>query len=322
MAQMSFLPLDSIVSAQLDDAVACFERRQMAEQHASRLRHRLQWVHTPTQTRLQRVDAESGVCIADLGLQCPELIRLHDDHAQQRIQAFAESAACDAELAQVEQDNAKTSFARVPDVVIRILDALRRHDLLDHYRVVGTYCLFAYEAAAKVSFEPAALATNDVDLLWDVQSRIRFVQRMSKPPRLMLDVLRTADPTFKRDESQKESAINVDGFSVDFLRRQEPCHTDAFPISGHDGDVYPVQAGSAQLLLSSPRFDQVVVGADGRMALMRTVDPLTFVRVKRRLSESDSREFIKRERDRRQAEAVQALMDAGRLRSRLSARLA
>lgn len=218
----------------------------------------------------------------------------------------------------MELDNSGTSFARVPDVVIRILDALWRHELIDHYRVVGTYSLFAYETAAKASLEPAAIATNDVDLLWDVQSRIRFVQRMSNPPRLMLDVLRTADPSFKRDESQKESAINAAGFSVDFLRRQEPSkHTDAFPISGHDGDVYPVQAGSAQVLLSSPRFDQVVVGTDGRMALMRTIDPVTFVHVKRRLCQSESREFIKRARDRRQAEVVQALLDARRLRSTL-----
>lgn len=162
-----------------------------------------------------------------------------------------------------------------------------------------------------------------MDLLWNVQSRIRFVQRMSNPPKLMLDVLRSADPTFRRDESQKESAINAAGFSVDFLRRLEPCkHSDAFPISGHDGDVYPVQAGSAQLLLSSPRFDQVVVGTDGRMALMRTIDPLAFVQVKRALSVSDSREFIKRARDRRQAEAVQALLDSGRLRSQLLAKAA
>ncbi|WP_416757443.1 GSU2403 family nucleotidyltransferase fold protein [Roseateles sp. So40a] len=139
----------------------------------------------------------------------------------------------------------------------------------------------------------------------------------------MLDVLRTGDPTFRRDESQKESAINAAGFSVDFLRRLEPCkHSDAFPISGHDGDVYPVQAGSAQLLLSSPRFDQVVVGTDGRMALMRTIDPLAFVQVKLALSVSDSREFIKRARDRRQAEAVQALLDSGRLRSQLLAKAA
>ncbi|OWQ48397.1 hypothetical protein CDL60_07435 [Roseateles noduli] len=164
------------------------------------------------------------------------------------------------------------------------------------------------------------LKQNDVDLLWDVQARLSFVARFTDPPSSMIDVLRAADPSFERNEEQKESAINSAGFSVDFLRREETEHGQlAFSISGRDGDVYPVQAPSAQLLLSSPRFDQTVVGANGRMALMRTIDPVTFVQVKRWISDKSDRNVVKRIRDRHQAEVVQALMDAGRLRSKLSA---
>ena len=41
---------------------------------------------------------------------------------------------------------------------------------------------------------------------------------------------------------------------------------------------------------------------------------LTFVEFKRWMSERPSRDFIKRGRDRRQAEAVQQLIDEGRLK--------
>ena len=125
---------------------------------------------------------------------------------------------------------------------------------------------------------------------------------------------RLADPTFQRDENHIESAINDSAFSVDFLRRQEPVpDPDAFPISGKDGDVFPVKARRAQLFLNARMFEQPIVGLDGRITCMRTINPETFVEFKRWMSEQPDREFLKKGRDRRQAEAVQQLIDEGRL---------
>ena len=51
-----------------------------------------------------------------------------------------------------------------------------------------------------------------------------------------------------------------------------------------------------QKLLSVPRFDQVVVGIKGGMALMRSVDPLNFARIKRKLPEDLQRDPLKNPR--------------------------
>ena len=131
----------------------------------------------------------------------------------------------------------------------------------------------------------------------------------------IVQLLQLVDPTFERDEEQKESAINATGFAVDFLRRLEPDGGPAFPISDVEGDVYPVQAENAQHFLSSPNFEQVVIGIDGSMARMRTVDPQVFVDFKTWMCDLQGRDFIKRGRDRRQADAVQKLLDEGRLQS-------
>ena len=80
----------------------------------------------------------------------------------------------------------------------------------------------AYEAAAGVRIVPGALATQDVDLLWDARKRVQFVIDLGKDAGSMLAVLMRADPSFRRksDEGQNESAINDKGFEVDFIRRE------------------------------------------------------------------------------------------------------
>lgn len=75
-----------------------------------------------------------------------------------------------------------------------------------------------------------------------------------------------------------------------------------------------MQAVRASVLTAAPRFAHVVISATGRMAHMRTVAPATFVALKRWLAEkAPGRAAVKRRRDRRQADVVQALIDEGLL---------
>ena len=52
-----------------------------------------------------------------------------------------------------------------------------------------------------------------------------------------------------------------------------------------------------------------MVGATGSMAVMRTVDPRTFVEFKRWMAKQRTRPAPRRQRDARQADIVQALLD-------------
>ena len=69
----------------------------------------------------------------------------------------------------------------------------------------------------------------------------------------------------------------------------------------------------AKLLTEAPRFEHIVIGATGSMALMRTVAPTSFVAFKRWLAERPGRPPIKQRRDTLQAGIVQELMDEGLL---------
>lgn len=135
-----------------------------------------------------------------------------------------------------------------------------------HFTVVGTHALYAYETAAGVRIEQDALATQDVDLLWDTRKRVQFVHDMERLDTSVLGVLQKADPTFRRKEERLETAINAISFEVDFIRR-EKTGDDVHPVrfTDDEDDLWPIQAIKASILTDAPKFEQVVVSATGRM---------------------------------------------------------
>ena len=202
----------------------------------------------------------------------------------------------------------------MPTIVIDILNAFEAAGLAEHFTVVGTHALYAYEAAGGVRVAQGALATQDVDLLWDARKRVRFVADMKHLGKPVLKILQEVDPTFQRKELHNETAINTKGFMVDFLRRiPQDGDPHPFRLSDADEDMWPVQATRAQVLTEAPPFEHVVIGATGKMALMRTVSPKVFVSFKQWLAAQPDRDTLKRGRDQTQAQTVQALIDDGLL---------
>ena len=89
-----------------------------------------------------------------------------------------------------------------------------------------------------------------------------------------------------------------------------------FRFSADKDDLWPVQARRASVLTNAPRFEHVVIAATGRMTLMRTIAPETFVEFKRWMADqAPNRPEIKRRRDRRQADIVQSFLDESLLNS-------
>jgi hypothetical protein len=224
---------------------------------------------------------------------------------EQRLHALRDA------LVEAERLNKAVKAGRVPSLVVSLLNVLDDTGLSEHFTVVGTHALYAYEAAAGVRIAPGALATQDVDLLWDARKRMQFVTDIKRLDASMIAVLRSVDRTFERKQGQNETAINAKGFEVDFLRRQ-PVEDDPHPFcfSDADDDQWPVQAVRASVLTTAPRFEHAVIAATGRMAQMRTIAPSAFVEFKRWMAaHAPHRAQAKRRRDELQADVVQTLLD-------------
>ena len=126
----------------------------------------------------------------------------------------------------------------------------------------------------------------------------------------LIGVLQRADKTFRVRPDKLQTAVNDNAFEVDLIRRIAR-DDDPHPLrmTGSEDDFWADQIPSGERLISSKRFDQMVVSSNGEMSMMRTVHPLDFIAVKQALSKSPSREAIKRPRDALQAAIVQELWE-------------
>ncbi|WP_394756485.1 GSU2403 family nucleotidyltransferase fold protein, partial [Rhodoferax sp.] len=199
---------------------------------------------------------------------------------------------------------------RVPNIVVSVLNVLAKAGVDAHFLVVGTHALYAFEMAAGVRIAEQAMATRDVDMLFDTRKRLAFFTAMQKLDSSLIGLLRKADASFEVVEGQHYTARNKDGFEVDVIRRMAS-GVDPHPLrmSDAEDDFWAAQVSMGEKLASARRFDQVVVATSGEMALMRTVHPVDFARIKLALSQQAGRDANKRGKDALQASIVNSLVE-------------
>lgn len=310
---MDYFPLSDNAARQVIDSTTVFNEFMRVRAQARPYAGGMYWkkqggyaylVKTKPDNRQERIGPRSA-----------ETERIYQDFTSRKAEVETRLASLREALKDAERLNKALKAGRVPSMVVTLLQTIENAGLAAHFTVVGTHALYAYEAAAGVRIVQRALATQDVDLLWDARKRVQFLTDLGRLDSSMLVVLQQADPTFVRKEGQNETAINAKGFEVDFLRRiPEGDDPHPFRFSGDEGDLWPVRAQRASVLTEAPRFEHVVISATGRMTTMRTIAPESFVEFKRWMADSvPDRPAPKRRRDKLQAGIVQALLDEGLL---------
>ena len=311
------------------DAAQVFEAFVEAEDRARSYRGGMHWKKSKGREYLFRTIDRTGRG-KSLGPRSPEteliLARFQESKgaAEERLDGLRERLAEQARLCRAVQ------VQRVPRLVAAILRVLRRYELLgDRLLVVGTHALYAYEAAAGVLLDPMVTATMDLDLLLDSRKRLALVPPGNLRFQGLIELLRSVDRSFAVLGKGSYRAANRDGYMVDLIRpipdppwKSEPRRVveaggealmakDAgheLPGLGEEGDLTAADVGKLEWLLSSPKFEQIVIGDDGFPALMATTDPRAFLIHKLWLSNQEDREPVKKQRDRSQAAAVMALI--------------
>jgi hypothetical protein len=304
--------LDPSAARQYIDAVAAFGAWEEAREEAAQVRGGMYWHAGPPSAPEARYLVRTTPAGAEtsLGPRMPENEAIYRRFMQRKRESAERMAGLKAALDQHRRLNRALRVGRVDPLVVALLARLADTQLSPHFRVVGTHALYAYEAAAGVRLDADALATRDIDLLWDTRKRIQFATQLARVDSSMLGVLKKVDSSFRIRQSQKYTAVNKDGFEVDIIRR-ERTGDDPHPVklSDDNDDFWVAQARRANVLLDAPEFSAVVVATNGTMARMHTVAPTTFVTFKRWLAGQRDRDAPKRRRDELQADAVQRLVD-------------
>ena len=316
---MDYIPLPDHAARQVIDSATLFDEFVRVQQQARQYTGGMYWKQQGEYAYLVKTQPDNRQ--SRIGARSPETAKIYEEFTTRKRELEARLKSLRGALRDAERLNKALKAGRVPSVVVSVLQTLEDAGLGQHFTVVGTHALYAYETAAGVRIVPGALATQDVDLLWDARKRVRFMTDMSRLDASLLGVLQRADASFVRKEGQNETAINARGFEVDFLRRQ-PEGTDPHPFrfTDDEGDLWPVQAVRASVLTDAPRFEHIVISATGRMTRMRTIAPETFVAFKRWMAaRARQRPQPKRRRDLRQADIVQKLLDEGLLMTQVNA---
>jgi hypothetical protein len=271
------LETSATIARQYIDAVSTFEALEEAQEEAAHVRGGMYWHAGPASSpdakylvRTTPAGAETS-----LGARTAETEAIYERFTKRKRESAERVSGLKAALEQHQRLNRALRVGRVDPLVVALLSRLASTQLSPHFRVVGTHALYAYEATAGVRLDSDALATRDMDLLWDTRKRILFSTQLAKVDSSMLGVLKKVDNSFRIRKSQKYTAVNKDGFEVDIIRR-ERAGDDPHPIklSDEDEDFWVVQARRANVLLDSPGFSAVIVATNGTMARMNTVHPV------------------------------------------------
>lgn len=290
------------------DASAVFSAYEEAQAEAAKVRGGMYWHKGPAKAphQIYLVRTSAGGSEKSLGPRSPETERIYEAFLQRKQAAQDRLAGLKESVAKHKRMNRALRVGRVSTIVVALLNKLSESQLGEHFRVVGTHALYAYEAAAGVRFDDGTLATLDIDLLWDVRKRVAFATALNRIDSSMLGVLRQVDSTFRVRDTQKYTAVNKDGFEVDIIRREQmPDDPHRIRLSDDEDDLWVAQAPRANELLDAAPFSSVIVASNGDMARMNTLEPLAFARFKRWMSGLPARDPLKSRRDASQAAAVE-----------------
>jgi hypothetical protein len=302
---MEFAELNEDQRRRLVDVRQAFEARRDAE---IELRHSyrgaLRWRRINGGEYLYRI---MGKVEHSLGLRSPETERIKADHDLHRNHLRRRLVTLNGRIRGMARVNRAAGLGRVPTTAARVLRMFDATGLLGrHLFVVGTHALFAYEVASGVLFDSGLTATTDIDLLWDARRRLSLALVDARAEGV-LGLLRKVDSTFRASRNSFR-AINDEGYSVDIIRAfaKNEVRAANTRIGQADDDIEAAALAGMQWLINAPKFEQIVIGADGIPLWMSCIDPRAFALHKYWVSRRDDRDPLKRRRDMAQAKAVAA----------------
>lgn len=305
----NFIELEERQLRQLSDAQAAWRNLLQARRTAAEVRGSMKWKTVEGRTYLVRVSPKGAE--RSLGPQDERTQAIFDNFHARKGPAEARLKAMKAAVDEHRRLNRAFRVGRTPAVVVRSLLAIEEAGLADQFLTVGTHALYAYETAAGVRVESGVVATQDLDLLFEAGKLRTYTARMARSDaRSLITVLRKADPSFQVKREQLQTAVNDAGFEIDIIRRQVT-GDDPHPLrmSDEEDDFWAVQVDQGEKIASSRKFEHLVVAASGEMAMMRTLHPLDFIRLKQELAKRPGRDPLKAPKDRLQAQVVQQLWD-------------
>lgn len=217
-----------------------------------------------------------------------------------------------ARLKEMAPVNRALRLGRVPEIVVKIVSAITKANVLETITIVGTNAIFAYEATAAVMLSGGITSTGDIDLLYDARRSLRLITEKLKTEGL-IGLLKKADASFEKRARYR--ATNSNGYMVDLI---EPLAKDTLRQPAHkigsNDDLEAAEIQGLQWLINSPKIHPMVISQRGYPLRLRVPDPRFWSLHKLWLASREDRDVRRRTRDKLQGLAVAELIRQGRMR--------
>ena len=173
---MFYIPLPDDAARQTIDAMSLWQECARVKRQYSNYAAGMYWKKEGNYEYLVKTKARGKQ--ERVGRRTEETEKIYAEFHQRKQALQPRLKSLQAQLTTAQRLNRAVKAGRVPAIVIDILNAFDSAGLAEHFTVVGTHALYAYESAAGVRIAQQALATQDVDMLWDARKRVRFVADM------------------------------------------------------------------------------------------------------------------------------------------------
>jgi hypothetical protein len=163
--------IDGNAQRQYIDAKSVFTALEEARKNAAEVRGGMLWKNQNGTDYLIRTTTRRGQ--KSLGPRSEQNEGIFREFTQRKQRVEKRVSDLRRELELHRKLNKVFHVGRAPEILIKILNELAVSGAADNFVVIGTYSLYAYEAAAGIRFEvDGALNTEDVDLLCDARKRL------------------------------------------------------------------------------------------------------------------------------------------------------
>jgi hypothetical protein len=290
----------------LIDTAQMYESYIEAKRHANTYRHGMTWKKARNKEYLFRLSGRTGYgkslgVRSEASEQILAEFKAGKEASRHRLDEIVKR------LDQIAKINKALQLGRLPVVIAKLLRALDERGLLgEEFIVLGTNCLFAYEAVAGVRIDPSLTASGDIDLMYDARRKISIASQKLGGEGL-IGLLRKIDKTFALLRVNSFRAANSQEFMVDLITPPRDIRIST-PISFAEDDLVASEIAGLEWLMNSPKFEAVCIAEDGWPARMVVPDPRAFAIHKNWLSSRPERDPIKKPRDADQSDLVKNIV--------------
>ena len=243
--------------------------------------------------------------VESLGVKSDETIKIYEDFIQHKSLLKESLSELSTKLIKIGKLNKIELLTRVPSALIEIYQKINELKLDDKMILIGTNSLYAYEAHCGVFLEDEELATEDIDLLAKKNKSLSVVFKEVMPQGTVTSLLKLIDKSFEQDKKLPYRFRNKNGILLEII---SPTNSKKSVVKNKFMDLLDLEMSGMQWLENSPILKSMVIGENGKCAIISTIHPLEFAVYKNWLSQQVDRNIHKKNRDHKQSKLVTYLI--------------